>query len=232
MRKTLSVGYWVVLVVLTGTQAGCGGGGGGDPGTGRSTVVTGTGTQNTTQGQTGAVAAVQISGNPPTEVAAGEAYEFQPAVKNAGNGLTFSISNLPSWAQFDAGTGRLSGTPASADVGTYQGISIRVADANAQSTLASFSIDVVQMGAGAATVSWVPPVRNTDGSVLQNLKGFLVHFGRSAADLNREIRINNASVSTYVIENLTAGTWYFAVSAFNSGNLESSLSNVRSKVIE
>ena len=75
-------------------------------------------------------------------------------------------------------------------------------------------------------------VLHTDGSVLQNLEGFLVHFGRSAEDLNRKVKINNASVSTYVIENLTAGTWYFAVSAFNSGNLESSLSNVRSKVIE
>jgi len=209
MRKNLSIRHWVVLAILAGAQAGCGGGGG-----------------------SGAGATPQIAGNPPTEVAVGEAYEFQPAVSDTGDAPTFSVSNLPSWAQFDASTGLLSGTPGASDIGTYPGISIRVAAANGQSTLASFSINVVEMGNGVATVSWVAPDKNTDGSVLQNLKGFLVHFGRSAADLNREVKISNASVSTYVIENLTAGTWYFAVSAFNSSNVESSLSSVRSKAID
>lgn len=233
MRKDLNIGHWVVLAILAGGQAGCGGGGGGGSGAGVSAAASSADTQQAAQGLTATATAVpQISGNPPTEVAVGEAYVFQPTVSDSAEASTFSISNLPSWAQFDADTGRLSGTPSAADVGVYQGISIRVADMTGQSILASFSINVVQVGAGAATVSWVAPVKNTDGSVLQNLEGFLVHFGRSAEDLNRKVKINNASVSTYVIENLTAGTWYFAVSAFNSGNVESSLSSVRSKVID
>ena len=40
-----------------------------------------------------------------------------------GNTLTYSITNRPSWATFNASTGRLSGTPTSANIGTHSATS-------------------------------------------------------------------------------------------------------------
>lgn len=84
---------------------------------------------------------------------------------------------------------------------------------------------------GAATLSWNAPLANMDGSTLVNLAGFKIYYGRSADALDRAISVNNASISTYVVENLTSGTWYFGVAAVNSLGVESPLSNIASKTI-
>jgi hypothetical protein len=84
-----------------------------------------------------------ISGTPPTAVAAGAHYAFQPSVSGPnGATLTFSITNLPSWAAFSAATGQLSGTPASSVVGTYSDLTITVSDGVTTAALAPFSIQV------------------------------------------------------------------------------------------
>jgi hypothetical protein len=49
--------------------------------------------------------------------------------------------------------------------------------------------------------------------------------------LSRSVSLTNASLSTYVIDNLTPGTWYFAVAAVNSQGVSSALSSVASKTI-
>src|SRR5262249_49999257 len=70
-----------------------------------------------------------ISGTPNTAVQVGQSYSFQPSATDpAGGTLTFSIVGQPSWAAFNAATGQLSGTPTAANVGTYTGIVISVAD--------------------------------------------------------------------------------------------------------
>ena len=54
-----------------------------------------------------------ISGTPPTTVTVGAAYAFTPTASDPDGGtLTFAIANRPSWATFNATTGRLAGTPA------------------------------------------------------------------------------------------------------------------------
>jgi hypothetical protein len=45
------------------------------------------------------------------------------------------------------------------------------------------------------------------------------------------IDIANASAVSYTVTELSAGTWYFAVSAYTTSGVESSLSNVGSKTI-
>src|SRR6185312_2327435 len=50
-----------------------------------------------------------ISGSPSTSVTAGQSYSFTPTATNpSGGALTFSISNMPAWATFNASTGQLS----------------------------------------------------------------------------------------------------------------------------
>ena len=68
-----------------------------------------------------------ISGVPRFPLSPESAYAFMPTASDAeGNTLTFSIANMPTWATFDATTGKLSGTPSSANVGAYPDHHFRV----------------------------------------------------------------------------------------------------------
>jgi hypothetical protein len=84
-----------------------------------------------------------ITGTPPTKVVAGKAYSFQPTARDAdGNTLRFTVSNKPAWAAFSSSTGRLWGTAAEAQVGSYNGIVVAVTDGKAWGKLPSFGIVV------------------------------------------------------------------------------------------
>jgi hypothetical protein len=171
-----------------------------------------------------------ISGTPSKSVQAGSAYAFTPTASDPeGKTLTFSITNKPAWATFSTTTGRLSGTPSSAQTGTYSNIVIKVSDGSRTASLAAFSIVVSSTTTtGSATLSWTPPTLNTDGTTLTNLAGYRILYGTSAGALTRTIQVTNPGVSRYVVENLTAGTWYFSVRAYSSSGAESSSSNTAS----
>jgi len=63
------------------------------------------------------------------------------------------------------------------------------------------------------------------------LSGYHIHYGTSAGSLTRTVDITNPATLTYVVTNLEAGTWYFAVTAYTNNGTESSLSNVGKKTI-
>jgi Putative Ig domain len=198
----------------------CGGGGAGDS------------QSSTAQPPSGSNTPPAISGQAQTSVRVGEAYTFQPTASDAdGDTLQFAAANLPSWVHIDTVSGRISGTPAAADVGNYAGITISVSDGKATVSLSPFGISVTQIGTGAATVSWVPPTMNEDGTALTNLAGYRLRYGRSDTDLSELVAINSPAINTYVIDNLSSGTWFFAVIAVNSQGVESARSNVASKTI-
>ncbi|HEX7235515.1 MAG TPA: putative Ig domain-containing protein [Gammaproteobacteria bacterium] len=174
-----------------------------------------------------------ISGTPSTSVLQGTAYSFQPTAADPdGNALTFSIVNRPAWASFDAATGRLSGTPGAANVGTTTGIVISVSDGTASASLASFGIAVQAVAAGSATLTWLPPTTNTNGTALTNLAGYKVYWGTSQGNYTSSVTIMNPGLATYVVGNLTPNTYYFTVTALNSAGTESVFSNVASKVVQ
>ncbi|TKB56628.1 DUF4347 domain-containing protein [Ferrimonas aestuarii] len=86
-----------------------------------------------------------ITGSPLLSILVDEAYSFTPTATDidANDTLSFSISNQPSWAQFDPNSGTLSGTPSKEDVGSSQTIVITVTDsANASASLLGFIIEV------------------------------------------------------------------------------------------
>ncbi|WP_129781147.1 putative Ig domain-containing protein [Peristeroidobacter soli] len=173
-----------------------------------------------------------ISGTPATTVSSGATYSFQPTASDPdGNTLTYTIANRPSWATFNTSTGRLSGTPTSANAGSYSNIVISVSDGTLTASLPSFAITVLQATNGSATLSWTPPTANTDGSSLTNLAGYRVVYGRSSSTLDQTVQIANAGISTYTVTGLTSGTWYFAVKAYNSSGAESAVSNGGQKTI-
>lgn len=177
-----------------------------------------------------------ISGSPATTVVAGQAYSFSPQASDPeGATLTFSITNRPSWATFSSSTGRLTGTPAAGNVGTTSGIVISVTDGTNSVSLASFSIQVTAATTpppvtGNATLNWQPPTERTDGSSLTNLSGYRIYYGNSPGNYSNTVSVSNG-LTSYVIENLAGGTWYFVMTAVDSAGLESARTNPVSKTI-
>jgi hypothetical protein len=86
-------------------------------------------------------------------------------------------------------------------------------------------------GNGSSTISWTKPTKNADGSTLTNLAGYKVVFGNSASALNQSKSISDPNATSTTIGSLGTGTWYFAVRAVNSSNVESNNSTVVSKTI-
>jgi hypothetical protein len=86
-------------------------------------------------------------------------------------------------------------------------------------------------GGGSSTVSWVKPTQNSDNTALTNLAGFKVVFGTSASALSQSKSVSDPNATSTTISALGAGTWYFAVRAVNSNNVESANSTVVSKTI-
>jgi hypothetical protein len=162
----------------------------------------------------------------------GAAYSFTPAGSDAdGNPLTFTIAGKPAWATFDTTSGKLSGTPSAADVGTYSNITISVSDGSATVSLAAFAIQVVATSTGTATVNWSAPTGNTDGSTLSDLAGYRVYWGTTQGKYTNSVSLNNPGLTSYVVDQLTPATWYFVVTALNKSGVESSYSNVASKAV-
>lgn len=167
-----------------------------------------------------------ISGSPAQSVSVGAAYEFRPTATGVNNAkLSFSIKNQPGWAKFDATTGTLSGTPAATNVGVYAQVSITVSDGVTSVSLAPFSVKVTQPVA-TATLSWAAPALNTNGTAATDLAGYHIYYGSKPTALNQVIAVDGAGAVSYTINNLSSGTWYFAIAAYNAEKVESSLSAV------
>ena len=174
-----------------------------------------------------------VSGVPSGTALVGDAYSFQPSAADAdGQALSFSVRNQPAWAAFDAATGRLSGTPGAAAIGTYSNIVITVSDGQASTSLPGYSLVVKNAPvAGSAKLSWVPPTEKVDGTPLTDLAGFRIRYGQSSASMDQVLEIASPVITSAMVENLAAGTWYFAIKAYTSANVESDLSNLAQKTI-
>jgi len=169
--------------------------------------------------------AVSISGAPTTSAEVGRYYSFTPTVTAPVNAsLTYYIVNRPGWARFNASTGTLFGTPTSAE--TNAGIAISVTDAKTRAALSAFTIRVNAAPSGMVQLSWSKPESNTDGSSLTNLAGYRIYYGSESTALNRELELNAANSTSATIENLSAGTWYFAVASRNTDNIVSDRSTI------
>lgn len=170
--------------------------------------------------------APSISGSPRTSISAGSSYSFSPASSDPdGDQLTFSIQNKPAWADFSTSTGSLTGSPSVADVGTVSGITISVSDGQASRSLPAFALTVVDQGSYGGTLGWQPPTSDGDGDELNDLAGFKIYYGNASRAYTQSINVSNPGVSSYYIDGLVAGTYYFAVSSYDFSGNESAPSN-------
>lgn len=87
-----------------------------------------------------------------------------------------------------------------------------------------------------ATLSWVGPTTNTDGTPLTDLAGFTVYWNTGdpsmvTAPTAKTRTIANPQAQGTVISNLPAGTWYFAVSPYNAQGVSGAIGGIPSKII-
>jgi hypothetical protein len=89
-----------------------------------------------------------------------------------------------------------------------------VSDTSSASSLSVATADSV-------TLSWSAPTENTNGSALTNLTGYIIYYGPSASAMTQTIDINTVGMLTYVVDNLSAGTWYFQIVEVNAAGVQS-----------
>lgn len=77
---------------------------------------------------------------------------------------------------------------------------------------------------GTVTLNWTPPTQNVDGSPLTNLAGYDIHYGTASGQYTQSVSVSNPGIATYVVSDLTPGTYYFSVAAVNSQGTESPMS--------
>jgi hypothetical protein len=56
-----------------------------------------------------------------------------------------------------------------------------------------------------------------------------VHYGSTATNLTQSEEVANPGLTSYVVTNLSPGTWFFGVSAYSTTGVESALSGVVSR---
>lgn len=78
--------------------------------------------------------------------------------------------------------------------------------------------------AKSVTLNWQAPTQNNNGSTLTNLAGFKIHYGTASKDYSQVVALNNPGLNRYVMDTLPSGTYYFAITAYNSQGVESSMS--------
>lgn len=225
IRQVATVARCAALLITASILAACGQS---SPVSGNSTAAASAQPASSTP----ATATLTLTGAPATSVIAGSAYTFQPSVSESSGTVTFSITGTPAWATFNATTGALTGSPTSADEGTTGAITIIASDGRTTASIGPFTIDVTARGApttGSATLSWVAPTHNTDGTPVTNLAGFRIYYGTNADALTQTIDVPGPTTTAYIIEKLAAGTYFFAVAAYTTMGTESALSDIASK---
>lgn len=130
-----------------------------------------------------------ITGSPAVSVDQDATYSFVPAATDVDTGsvLTFSITNKPTWASFNAATGALTGTPANTDAGKVTGIVISVSDGTATTALPAFDIEVI------ATIDPLQPVVTAPADLELNATAMF-----TPVDIRQALGISAAASATEV----------------------------------
>lgn len=117
-----------------------------------------------------------------------------------------------------------SGTPP----GNSSAASASGASTNSGSTSSSVPSDK------STTLSWSPPMQNSDGSSLTNLAGYTLHYGTSSQDYTGSVEITDPTKTSYVVSgsNFPPGTYYFAISAYNAQQVSSPFSGEISVTVD
>jgi hypothetical protein len=108
----------------------------------------------------------------------------------------------------------------SADAGT----STSGSSTTSGSTTSGSTPPATPVAGTSVTLGWVAPTENSNGSLITDLAGYKIHYGTTSQDYTKVVAVSNPSLSRYVLDSLESGTYFFAITAYNSKGIESTLS--------
>ena len=76
----------------------------------------------------------------------------------------------------------------------------------------------------SVTLGWVAPTENSNGTPITDLAGYKIHYGTASENYTKVVAVSNPSLSRYVLDSLESGTYFLAITAYNSKGIESTLS--------
>ncbi len=144
------------------------------------------------------------------------------------DGSTQVLTNSATWSSSSTGVATISN--ASGSKGLASGVAAGSASITATSGGVSGTTGLtVVAGTSALTLTWDAPTTYVDGSTLSSLtavSSYRIYYGTSSLSYNKTVDVPNPGVSvvTYTL-NLSAGTYYFAVTDLDISGQESSYSN-------
>lgn len=100
------------------------------------------------------------------------------------------------------------------------------------SAMAATAATQSETGVGSATLSWLPPIEDVNGSSSTRLASYRIDYGQQPEALDRNIHIDNPSLSTYVIDNLASGVWFFRLVAIGVDGVEGKPTEIISKIVD
>lgn len=92
------------------------------------------------------------------------------------------------------------------------------------------SVAMVTVRVASKTLRWQAPTQNVDGTPLSDLAGYVIYWGTSSRNYTGSQTINSATQTQWEAT-MSAGEYYFALTAFDSENNESGYSNEILKLI-
>lgn len=93
------------------------------------------------------------------------------------------------------------------------------------------AIGLTDVSIRQATMSWGVPTQNSNGTPLNDLAGYRIHWGTTSGVYSSSQDINNAQQTSLAFE-LTPGTYYFSITSVNNDGVESEYAPEQTKVIE
>ncbi len=87
---------------------------------------------------------------------------------------------------------------------------------------------------GYAQLSWSIPTMRIDGSVMlpSDIDHYVVIYGEDENDLDKQIIIEGAETTDYLLENLAEASYYFKIKVVDNNGLQSAYSNTVNQVVE
>jgi hypothetical protein len=142
------------------------------------------------------------------------------------NNTTQNLTAAVTWSSSNTGLATISNAAGSNGLATSiaAGSTTITATSGSVSGTATLTVTAITT-TGSAIVSWNAPTTNADGTPLTDLAGYKLYYGTSSGNYTSMINVGNAATYTYTINNLARGTYYFAVTAYDTQNNESSYSN-------
>jgi len=171
---------------------------------------------------------IAVTPSNPT-IAEGEELQFS-ATGTFSDGTTQDLTTTATWLSSDTGVALISNVISSQGLVTsvLEGTTTITAEWGSVSGMATLTVAIATTG--SVTLTWDAPTTNADGTPLFDLAGYKIYFGTSSRNYPWSIDVGN--VTTYKLNNLSPGTYFFAVTANNTSGIESDFSVEVSKTLE